>query len=107
MNLLLIKRDLLIEKQKTDLESLKLQFEKTREVMSPINIIKSAFSIKDVKSNLINIALGFATNYIVDKFPSISIENKLKKVINQQLKTCQNKIVICLKSQRKTFLFLW
>lgn len=86
MNLLLIKRDLLIEKQKTDLESLKLQFEKTREVMSPINIIKSAFSIKDVKSNLINIALGFATNYIVDKFPSISIENKLKKVINQVFK---------------------
>jgi hypothetical protein len=86
MNLLLIKRDLLIEKQKTDLEALKFQFVETRKVMSPANIIKSTFYIKDFKSNLINIALGFATNYIIDKFPSISIENKFPKLVKRILK---------------------
>ena len=40
MNLLLIKRDLLLEQQKIELESLKLQFDETRKVMSPLNIIK-------------------------------------------------------------------
>ena len=86
MNLLLIKRDLLIENQKAELEALKLQFDETRTVLRPINIIKNTLSIKEVKSNLINIALGLATNYIIDKFPSISIENKFPKLVKRILK---------------------
>jgi len=86
MNLLLIKRDLLIENQKADLEALRLQFDETRKVLSPINIIKSTLSITDFKSNLITIALGLTTNYIIDKFPSISIENKFLKLVKRILK---------------------
>lgn len=86
MNLLLIKRDLLIENQKVELEALKLQFDETRKVLNPINIIKSTLSTTDFKSNLINIALGIATNYIIGKFPSISIENKFPKLVKRILK---------------------
>jgi hypothetical protein len=86
MDLLLIKRDLLIEKQKVDLESLKFQFDETRKVMSLTNIIKSTFVKKNLKENLINIALGFATNYVIDKFPFVSGENKLQKILNQLFK---------------------
>ena len=86
MNLLLIKRDLLLEKQKIELESLKLQFDETRKVMSPLNIIKSTFQIKDFKSNLINITLNVITNYLINQFPSISIENKFQKVVKRLLK---------------------
>lgn len=86
MNLLLIKRDLLLEKQKIELEALKLQFDETRKVMSPLNIIKSTFQIKDFKSNLINITLNVITNYLIDQFPSISIENKFQKVVKRILK---------------------
>jgi hypothetical protein len=86
MKLLLIKRDLLIEKKKTDLEALKLQFVETRKIISPANIIKSTFNIKDFKSKLINIALGTATNYLIDKFPSISNENLIQKIVKQLFK---------------------
>jgi hypothetical protein len=86
MNLLLLKRDLLLEQQKIELESLKLQFDETRKVMSPLNIIKSTFQIKDFKSNLINITLNVITNYLIDQFPSISIENKFQKVVKRLLK---------------------
>ena len=80
MNLLLIKRDLLIEKQKTDLEALKFQFVETREVVNLANIIKETFVNKNLKANLINIALGIATNYIGDKFPSFSFDTKIQKI---------------------------
>lgn len=86
MNLLLIKRDLLIEKQKTDLEALKSQFVETRKVISPANIIKNTFYIKDFKSNLINIVLGLATNYLNNKFPSISNENIIQKIFKKLFK---------------------
>jgi hypothetical protein len=86
MNLLLIKRDILIEKQKTDLDVLKFQFVETRKVMSPANIIKNTFYIKDFKSNLINIVLGLAANYLIDKFPSISNENIFQKIVKQLFK---------------------
>lgn len=86
MNLLLIKRDLLIEKQKTDLEALKSQFVETRKVVSLANIIKSTFCIKDFKSNIINIAIGLATNYLIDKFPSITNENIFQKIVKQLFK---------------------
>jgi hypothetical protein len=86
LNLLLIKRDLLIEEQKAEFEALKLQFDETRKGLSPINIIKSTLSITDLKSNLITIALGLTTNYIIDKFPSISIENKFPKLVKRILK---------------------
>ena len=55
-------------------------------VLRPINIIKNNLSIKEVKSNLINIAMGIASNYIIDKFPSISIENKFPKLVKRILK---------------------
>jgi hypothetical protein len=86
MNLLLIKRDLLIEEQKAEFEALKLQFDETRKVLSPINIIKNTLSITDLKSNLISIALGLTTNYIIDKFPSIFIEDKFPKLVKRILK---------------------
>lgn len=86
MNLLLIKRDLLLEQQKIELEALKLQFDETQKVMSPLNIIKSTFQIKDFKSNLINITLNVITNYLINQFPSISIENKFQKVVKRLLK---------------------
>lgn len=86
MNLLLIKRDLLIEKQKTDLEALKLQFDETRKVVNLTNIIKETFANKNLKTNLINIALGLATNYIANKFPSISNENIFQKTVKQLFK---------------------
>ena len=86
MNLLLIKRDLLLEQQKIELEALKLQFDETRKVMSPLNIIKSTFQIKDFKSNLMNITLNVITNYLIDQFPSISIENKFQNVARRLLK---------------------
>jgi hypothetical protein len=86
MNLLLIKRDLLIEKQKSDLEALKSQFVETRKVVSLANIIKSTFYIKDFKSNIIYIAIGLATNYLIDKFPSITNENIFQKIVKQLFK---------------------
>lgn len=86
MNLLLIKRDLLIEKQKVDLESLKIQFDETRKALRLTNIIKSTFVKKDLKENLITIILGVATNYLIDKFPFIAVENKFTKIITKLLK---------------------
>jgi hypothetical protein len=70
----------------SDLEALKFQFVETRKIMSPANIIKSTFNIKDFKSKLINIALGTATNYLIDKFPSISNENLIQKIVKQLFK---------------------
>jgi hypothetical protein len=86
MNLLLQKRNLLIEQQKTDLESLKLQFEETKKVMSPVNIIKSTFVNMNLKESLINISLGLATNYLTDKFPKFFSENKFQKILNRLFK---------------------
>ncbi len=86
MNLLLIKRDLLIENQKAELDALKLQFDETRKIITPANIIKCAFIGNDFKTNLINIALGFATNYIIDIFPSLSNKNNFQKIINRLFK---------------------
>lgn len=86
MNLLLMKRDLLIEKQKVDLESLKIQFDETRKALRLTNIIKSTFVKKDLKENLITIILGVATNYLIDKFPFVAVENKFTKMITKLLK---------------------
>lgn len=86
MNLLLEKRDLLVEQQKTDLESLKLQFDATRKVMSPANIIKSTLVNMNLKESLINIALGLSTNYLLNKFPSIFSENKFQKNLKRFFK---------------------
>ena len=83
MNLLLQKRDLLIEQQKIDLESLKLQFEETKKVMSPANIIKSTFVNMNLKESLINISLGLATNYLTDKFPKFFSKNKFLKIVDR------------------------
>ena len=86
MNLLLAKRDLLIEKQKSDLESLKFQFHETRKVMSPANIIKSTLVNMNLKESLTNIALGLATNYLINKFPSIFSENNFQKFLKRFFK---------------------
>ncbi len=87
MKLLLNKRDLLIEKQKSDLESLKFQFNETQKVMSLENIVKNSILKINLKENLINLTLGFAIEYLIDKFPSVSIGNKLKKTANRILKS--------------------
>ncbi|MCF8320997.1 MAG: hypothetical protein K9I35_07310 [Flavobacterium sp.] len=86
MNLLLIKRDLLLKQQKADLQALKLQFIETRKVMSPLNILKSTFSGADLKSNLITITLGLASNYLIEKFPSFSIDTKIQKIAKRLFK---------------------
>jgi len=83
MNLLLIKRDLLIEKQKMELESLKLQFDETRQALSLSNIIKSTFVNMNLKESLINISLGLATNYLTDKFPKFFSKNKFIKNVDR------------------------
>ena len=73
------------EKQKNELILLKTQFEKTYEGFRPLNILKNTISevttSSDLKSSLVNNAIGLATGYLSKKFLLGSTHNPFKKIL--------------------------
>jgi hypothetical protein len=72
-------------KQAQDLISLKEQLHTTFESLKPINLIKNTFHEVDespgMKNDLLNNAVGFATDYISKKILVNAPENSMKKIL--------------------------
>jgi hypothetical protein len=77
-------------KQQDDLEALKVQYDVTIDSLKPINIIKKAtlnfISSPDLKSNLINGAIGIGTNYLSKNLLNENSANPVKRVLGKVLK---------------------
>ncbi|MGG9962575.1 hypothetical protein [Ferruginibacter sp. SUN106] len=72
-------------KQAQELDSLKEQFHITYESLKPINLIKNTFrdatSSPEVKSGLVNNAIGLATGYLSKKLLIGGTHNPIKKIL--------------------------
>ena len=77
-------------KQLDDFEALKHQYDATIESIKPINLLKSAarefILAPDLKSNLINGAIGFGTNYLSQNLMNEHSANPVKRVLGKVLK---------------------
>jgi hypothetical protein len=80
----------LIVKQAEDFVDLKQQYYATIDSFKPINLIKTATQdfILDpnLKSNLINGAIGFGTNYLSKNLLNENSSNPIKRVLGKALK---------------------
>ena len=76
---------LLKAKQAEELQSLKTQFHLTYESLKPLNLIKNTFnevtSSPEVKSSLVNNAIGLATGYLSKKLLIGGTHNPIKKIL--------------------------
>jgi hypothetical protein len=77
--------NLLKAKQAEELQSLKAQFHITYEGLKPLNLIKNTFSevtsSPEVKSSLVNNAIGLATGYLSKKLLIGGTHNPIKKIL--------------------------
>lgn len=84
-------------KQAEDFLILKEQYYCTVESLKPINLIKSAtkefISTTDLKSNLINGALGIGTTYLTKNLLNENSVNPIKRVLGKVLKFALKKFV--------------
>jgi hypothetical protein len=73
------------KKHAYDLELLKEQFHVAYESLKPLNLIKSVFhdvtDSLEIKSNLINNAIGLCTGFLSKKLLTGSSQNPIKKVL--------------------------
>jgi len=71
--------------QATELSLLKAEFNKTKEGLKPINIIKSAFkeaaAAPDIKTDIINTAIGLTTGIVAKKLIIGKTFNPLSKLL--------------------------
>ena len=81
---------LLKSKQADDFVVLKQQYYATIDSFKPLNLIKSAsqefISTPNLKSNLINGAIGLGTNYLSKNLLNENSANPIKRVIGKVLK---------------------
>jgi DUF438 domain-containing protein len=81
---LLNKINLLKEKQKLDLQSLKEQFYETYESVKPINILKKnlheVVSSSEVKADLLKVIVSLVTNYFSNKIFPQEKKNPMHKI---------------------------
>ncbi len=77
-------------KQAQDFVVLKQQYYATIDSFKPLNLIKSAtqefISSPDLKSNLINGAIGFGTNYLSKNILNENSANPIKRILGKVLK---------------------
>ncbi len=77
-------------KQAQDFVVLKQQYYATIDSFKPLNLIKSAtqefISSPDLKSNLINGAIGFGTNYLSRNILNENSANPIKRILGKVLK---------------------
>lgn len=77
-------------KQAADFVDLKQQYYATINSFKPLNLIKSAtqefISSPDLKSNLINGAIGFGTTYLTKNILNENSANPIKRVLGKVLK---------------------
>ncbi|CAM3605349.1 hypothetical protein O8E88_002315 [Flavobacterium psychrophilum] len=78
------------QKQAVDFVVLKQQYDATIDSFKPMNLIKSAslefITSTDLKSNLINGAIGFGKNYLSEKLLNENSENPIKRILGKVLK---------------------
>lgn len=71
--------------QATELSLLKEEFNKAKEGLKPINIIKSAFkeavAVPDIKTDIINTAIGLTTGIVAKKIIIGKTLNPLSKLL--------------------------
>ncbi len=84
-------------KQANELIQLKEEFNGTIEGLNPINLIKGAFkkvsSSPDVKTDIVNAAIGLTTGFITKKLMMGKSTNLLKKILGIALEmTIANKV---------------
>lgn len=84
------KIDFLRNKQVADFLILKNQYHATIDSFKPINLIKNSFqeaiTSPDLKSNLINGAIGLGTNYLTKNLLNEDSTNPIKRVFGKVLK---------------------
>ena len=77
-------------KQSADFEVLKQQYDASIESIKPMNLLKSATKefmlAPDLKSNLINAAIGFGTSYLSKNFMNVHSANPIKRVLGKVIK---------------------
>jgi hypothetical protein len=77
-------------KQSDELLELKNQYYTTVESLKPLNLIKSAtqeiISMPNLKSSLVNGAIGFGLNYVSNNFLNENATNPIKRVLGKVLK---------------------
>jgi SpoVK/Ycf46/Vps4 family AAA+-type ATPase len=78
------------EKQSEDFVALKQQYYATVDSFNPLNLIKSAtqefISSPDLKSSLINGAIGLGTTYLSKNLLNENSANPIKRVLGKVLK---------------------
>ena len=78
------------QKQAKDCMALKQQYNETIECLKPINLIKSAslefISIPNLKSNLINGAIGITATYLTKNVLNENSTNPVKRILGKVLK---------------------
>ncbi|WP_309609973.1 hypothetical protein [Flavobacterium sp.] len=81
-------------RQAHELQLLKQQYDITLNNLKPINLIKSTFqefkSSKELKSNLINGAVGIGTNFLLSKVMFLSPKNPLKNILYNGIRYVAN-----------------
>ena len=91
-------------RQVHELQLLKQQYDITLNNLKPINLIKSTFqefkSSTELKSNLINGAVGIGTNFLLSKVMVLSPKNPLKNILYNGIRYVANNFT---KKKQKTF----
>lgn len=90
-------------RQEHELQLLKQQYDITLNNLKPINLIKSTFqefrSSTELKSNLINGAIGMGTNFLLSKVLVLSPRNPLKNILYNGIRYVANNFT---KKKQKT-----
>lgn len=83
-------------RQSHELQLLKQQYEITLNNLKPINLIKDSFrdftSSPELKSNLINGAVGIGTNFLLSKVMFLSPKNPLKNILYNGIRYVANNL---------------
>ena len=81
-------------RQAHELQLLRQQYDITLNNLKPINLIKSTFqefkSSTELKSNLINGAVGIGTNFLLSKVMFLSPKNPLKNILYNGIRYVAN-----------------
>lgn len=83
-------------RQEHELQLLKQQYDITLNSLKPINLIKSTFqefrSSTELKSNLVNGAVGIGTNFLLSKIMVLSPKNPLKNILYNGIRYVANNL---------------
>lgn len=88
---ILMKRIIYLQnKQSFEFQELKQQFEMAYDSIKPANIIKSSIqsiiASPDIKSDIVNGAIGFGVNYLSKNLLNPESKNPIKKILGKGLR---------------------